>query len=77
MHYAAHEEKVQDDSFLDELTFLFDGFQNDEQAYLLKLQESNEQTDVIIMDTEQKLLNDAASLQFLKVLQTTIKADVK
>ncbi len=77
IHYIANAEKVQDDSFWDEMTFLFDGFQSDEQAYLLQLQEIGTETDVIIMNTEQKPLNNAASLRLLKVLQATIKADSK
>jgi outer membrane protein assembly factor BamC len=75
IHYVTNDEKVKDDSFLDEMSFLFDGFQ-DEQAYSLKLQESSGQTEVLILDSEQKPLNDAASLKLLQLLQATIRADV-
>jgi outer membrane protein assembly factor BamC len=67
---------VDDDSFLGEVGFLFKGFVSGEREYILKLIENNAQTDVIILDKEEKPVADEASLSLLTLLHDTIKADL-
>jgi outer membrane protein assembly factor BamC len=75
--YDSNKQKpVDDDSFLGEVGFLFKGFVSGEREYILKLIENNAQTDVIILDKEEKPVADEASLSLLTLLHDTIKADL-
>lgn len=77
VQYDPDEKKVEDGSLWDEAIFMFSGFQGNEKAYVLKLTEYNQQTHVVLMDEAgQPLINDAAGLKLLTVLQDTIKADL-
>ena len=55
---------------------MFKGIQSNEKTYRLKLEENNQQTDIVVVDEDQKLLSDAASVKLLTVLEATIKADL-
>ena len=74
--YDPDEKKVEDGSYWDEVVFMFSGIQSNEKTYLLKLEESNQQTDIVVVDEDQQLLSDAASFKLLTLLQETIKADL-
>jgi len=74
--YDPDEKKVEDGSYWDEVVFMFTGIQSNEKTYLLKLEESNQQTDIVVVDEDQQLLSDAASFKLLTLLQETIKADL-
>ena len=76
VQYDPDEQKVEDGTYWDELKFIFSGMQGNEKTYLLKLEENNQQTDIVVVDEEQKLLSDAASVKLLTVLEETIKADL-
>ncbi|MDD5461724.1 MAG: outer membrane protein assembly factor BamC [Methylococcales bacterium] len=76
VQYAPDEQKVEDGSYWDEVVFLFKGVQSNEKTYLLKLEKNNQQTDIVVVDEDQQLLSDAASLKLLTLLQETIKADL-
>ncbi|TAN70911.1 MAG: outer membrane protein assembly factor BamC [Methylobacter sp.] len=76
VQYDPNKQDVEDGSFWDEITFVIKGFEVTEQEYVLKLVENNRQTDVIIMDKEQKPVTDEASLSLLTLLHNTIKADL-
>ncbi len=76
VQYDPNKQKVEDDSIWDEINFLLFGLGTDEQEYALKMVENNQQTDVVIMDKEQKPVADAASLSLLTLLYDTIKADL-
>ncbi len=77
VQYDPEEQKVEDGSLWDEAVFMFSGFQGNEKAYVLKLAENNQQTHIVLLDEAgQPLINDAAGLKLLTVLQDTIKADL-
>ena len=76
VQYDPDEQAPKDESFLDEVVFMFKGIQSNEQTYLLKLEENNQQTDITVTDKDQQLLSDAASVKLLTLLENTIKADL-
>ncbi len=76
VQYAPNKQEVEDGSFMDEIAFVFTGFDVDEREYVLKMIENTQQTDVIIMDKEQKPVSDKTSLSLLTLLHDTIKADL-
>ncbi|MDO9269489.1 MAG: outer membrane protein assembly factor BamC [Methylobacter sp.] len=76
VQYDPNKKEVEDGSIWDEVVFLFTGFETTEQEYVLKLAENDQQTDVIIMDKEQKPVADATSLSLLTLLHDTIKSDL-
>jgi len=77
VQYDPDEQPVEDGSLWDEAVFIFRGFQGNEKEYLLKLEEHDRKTDVIILDKDQKPLSeDPAGLKLLTLLQTTINADL-
>jgi outer membrane protein assembly factor BamC len=76
VQYAPDEQKIEDGSYWDEIVFLFKGVQSNEKTYLLKLEKNDQQTDIVVVDEDQQLLSDAASLKLLTLLQETIKADL-
>jgi outer membrane protein assembly factor BamC len=77
VQYDPDEKKAQDESFMDEILFMFQGIDINDKEYVLKLEEHGQQTDVIVLNGEHlPLLNDDAALRLLKVLADTIKADL-
>jgi outer membrane protein assembly factor BamC len=76
VRYDPDAQKVRDESIWDEVVFLFSGIQGNEKTYLLKLEENNHQTDIVVVDEDQQLLSDAASVKLLTLLEETIKADL-
>jgi outer membrane protein assembly factor BamC len=76
VQYDPDEQTHKDESYWDEVVFMFKGIQSNEQTYLLKLEENNQQTDITVADKDQQLLSDAASVKLLTLLENTIKADL-
>ncbi|MFI3156535.1 MAG: outer membrane protein assembly factor BamC [Methylococcaceae bacterium] len=76
VQYDQSRQDAEDGSFWDEIVFAFKGFEVDEQAFIVKLVENDRQTDVIILDKEQKPVSDGASLSLLTLLYDTLKADL-
>lgn len=74
--YEPDERKIKDDSYWDNVVFLFLGIQNYEKTFLIQLDENNRQTDITVVDEDQKMLTDAGSFKLLTVLKETIKADL-
>lgn len=75
--YDPDEKKVKDDSFMDEFNFIFKGIDTNDREYVLKLEEHDQKTDVIVLSDEHlPMLNDAAALRLLKTMGATIKADL-
>lgn len=75
--YDPNSKEVEDGSVWDEVVFFVKGFETNEQEYVLKLVENDiQQTDVVIMDNEQKPVADEGSLSLLTLLHNTIKADL-
>ena len=76
VQYDPDEQTPKDESLWDEAMFMFRGIQSNEQTYLLKLEENNQQTDITVADKDQQLLSDAVSVNLLTLLENTIKADL-
>ena len=77
IQYDPDEKKATDDSFMDEISFIFKGIDINDKEYVLKLEGHDQQTDVIVLNEEHlPLLNDDAALRLLKVLADSIKADL-
>lgn len=76
VEYDQSRQEVEDGSFWDEIVFAVKGFEVNEQEFILKLVENNQQTDVMILDKEQKPVSDGASLSLLTLLYDTLKADL-
>lgn len=77
VQYDPDEKPVEDGSYLAEIEFMLHGFKGNDKEYKLKLVETNQQTDVVILDEEQKPTSDEAGLKLLHVLQQSIKANLK
>jgi len=76
VQYDPNRQEVEDGSIMDDVNFFLKGFELTEQEYVLKLVENNRQTDVIVMDKDQKPVADKTSLSLLTLLYDTIKADL-
>ncbi|MGZ5058186.1 MAG: outer membrane protein assembly factor BamC, partial [Methylobacter sp.] len=76
VQYDPNKQEVEDGSVWDEINFFFKGIETTEQEYVLKLVESNQQTDVVVMDKELNPVADKTSLSLLTLLHDTIKADL-
>lgn len=76
VQYDPNEKTVEDGSVMDEISFMLHGFQGNEKEYLLKLVENNQQTDVVILNQEQKPTADEGGIKLLKVLQQSIKTNL-
>jgi outer membrane protein assembly factor BamC len=76
VQYDPDEQVPEDGSVMGEINFMWNGFQGNEKEYLLKLVENNQQTDVVILNQEQKPTADEGGIKLLKVLQQSIKANL-
>lgn len=77
IQYDPDEKKAKDESFMDEIGFIFKGIDINDREFVLKLEEHGQKTDVIVLNEEHlPMLNDDAALRLLKVLADTIKADL-
>ncbi|MDD5273726.1 MAG: outer membrane protein assembly factor BamC [Methylovulum sp.] len=75
LNYDPDEKALEDHSFWHETLFMFRGFQNNDQAFTVKLMANGEKTDVLVLDKEHKPATDASALSLLKLLQNTIQSD--
>jgi len=77
IQYDPNEQKVEDGSLWDEAKFIFRGFQGNEKTYLIKLEELDRKTEVIVLDKDQHPLSeDGNGLKLLTLLQTSINSDL-
>lgn len=76
VQFDPDEKPIEDGSYANELNFILNGFQSGEKEYLLKLVETNKQTDVVIVDNEQKPVSTPEGLKLLKSLHQSIKANL-
>ncbi|MEI6707386.1 MAG: outer membrane protein assembly factor BamC [Methylococcales bacterium] len=76
VQYDPDEKAVEDGTYMNEINFMLHGFQGNEKEYFLKLVENNQQTDVVVLNEEQKPTTDEGGLKLLKVLQQSIKANL-
>lgn len=75
IQYDAKKQKVEDGSLWDELVFAVKGFDVAEQEFVIRLVENNQQTEVMVLDKEQKTVNDKSSNDLLNLLFDTLKAE--
>lgn len=73
--YDPDEQQFEDDSWWDEIKFVFRGFKANEEQYTLKLIGHNQQTDVAVIDQDGKPAMNGAGLSLLKLIHKTLKAD--
>lgn len=77
VQYDPNEKKARDESFMDEISFIFHGIGVNDQEYILKLEEHGNLTDVIVLNDEfLPMLNDNDAVRLLRLLADTIKADL-
>ena len=76
VQYDPDEKAAEDGTYMDEVNFMLHGFQGNEKEYFLKLVENNQQTDVVVLNEEQKPTTDEGGLKLLKTLQQSIKANL-
>jgi outer membrane protein assembly factor BamC len=76
IQYDPDEKPIEDGGYINEINFMLHGFLGNEKEYLLKLVETNKQTDVVVLNNEQKPSADEGGLKLLKVIQQSIKANL-
>lgn len=74
IQYDPNEKKLQDESFLDEMIFMFKGVQGNEKTYHLKLVETSQHTNVFVLDKDKHPASNDLSLKLLTDLQKNIKS---
>lgn len=74
--YDPNEQKVRDDSLWDEVLFVFGQLGGNEQEYRIKLLESQGQTEVIVMDENDKPLSKGPGLSLLELLHKSIEENL-
>lgn len=75
VRYDPDEHDVQDSSFWDEVDFFFYGLKGKEKAYILKLTESGQWSDLLVFDEESQPASDVGAVKLIKLLEETIKSD--
>ena len=75
VQYDPNETDFKDETFLDELSFVFDEDHNKEKPYRIKLLARDKMTEGVILDEQGKPLSDGSGLSLLKLLAATLKAD--
>lgn len=75
LHYDPDEKALEDHSFWHETFFMFNSLNSNEQEFTVKLTEQGQQTEVMVLDKEQKPATDASASSLLNLLQDTIKSD--
>jgi uncharacterized lipoprotein len=76
LKYDPDERSVKDLSYMDSLKALLGTLRSNEKTYLIKLEKDQPQTDVTVLDKDQKPIADVDSVKLLTLIQETIKADL-
>jgi outer membrane protein assembly factor BamC len=76
LKYDPDERSVKDLSYIDNLKGLLGTLTSNEKTYIIKLEKDQLQTDVTVLDKDQKPVTDADSVKLLTLIQETIKADL-
>ena len=74
--YDPDEQDVKDPSYIDSLKALIGDLRSNEKTYIIKLEKDQSQTEVSVLDKDQKPTTDADSVKLLTLLQEAIKADL-
>ena len=76
LKYDPDEQSAKELSYTDRLKALIGTLRSNEKTYLIKLEKDQPQTDVTVLDTNQKPIADVDSVNLLTLIQETIKADL-
>ncbi len=76
LKYDPDEQDVKDPSYIDSLKALIGDLRSNEKTYIIKLEKDQPQTEVSVLDKDQKPTTDADSVKLLSLLQEAIKADL-
>ncbi len=76
VQYDPNETAFKDESFLDELAFVFSEDHSQNKPYRIKLLAREKATEVVILDAQGKPLNDDGALSLLKLLASTLQANL-
>ena len=76
LKYDPDERDVKDRSYMDSLKALIGTLRSNEKTYLIKLEKDQPQTEVTVLDKDQKLIADVDSVSLLTMIQETIKEDL-
>jgi outer membrane protein assembly factor BamC len=76
LKYDPDERGAKELSYTDRLKALIGTLRSNEKTYLIKLEKDQPQTDVTVLDTNQKPIADVDSVNLLTLIQETIKADL-
>ena len=76
LKYDPDEQGAKELSYTDRLKALIGTLRSNEKTYLIKLEKDQPQTDVTVLDTNQKPIADVDSVNLLTLIQETIKADL-
>jgi outer membrane protein assembly factor BamC len=74
--YDPDEQDVKDLSYIDSLKALIGDLRSNEKTYNIKLEKDQPNTEVTVLDKDQKPTTDADSVKLLMLLQEAIKADL-
>jgi outer membrane protein assembly factor BamC len=76
IQYELQPKKAQDKNIWDEVAFMFKGNQANDREYRVKLVETDQQTDVTVLDNDNKPAPKDIALKLLTDLQQSIKASL-
>jgi outer membrane protein assembly factor BamC len=76
VQYDPNESDFKDESFFDELDFVFGEDRSLEKPYNIKLLARDKMTEVVILTGQDKPLSDGSDVSLLKLLLTTIQTDL-
>ena len=65
-----------DESFWDEISFVFSEDHNQEKSYVIKVLAHDNLSEIVVLDEQKKLLSEGAGLSLLKLLATTLQANL-
>lgn len=76
VQYDPNEQKVTDESFWDEILFIFGQYGSNEREYRVRLIEQEDFTDVTIRDETNKVVSSGDGLTLLLTIQQAIEEDL-
>lgn len=76
VQYDPNETDFKDETVWDEILFVFAEDHSQEKEYRIKIMEYNNNTEVIVLDSENTPLSDGVGLHLLKLLFSTIHTDL-
>lgn len=76
VQYDPNETDFKDEDFLDELDFVFDKNHSQEKPFHIKILSRDKIAEVVVLDGQGKLLSDGSGLSLLKLLATTLQANL-